>query len=138
MICNAKFYSLTLQTEKGILEAQAEKQMRKSGGSKSTEETSNNNEHGINYIDTTFLFSETTSDMKIFAAANPHTALLDTRSPVTALRRADFLSELSIEDNELLVFGNNEGSKVESIRHLGVIKNVKILRNLTNIIISVY
>ena len=54
------------------------------------------------------------------------------------MRLADLLSDLRIVDNELLVFGNNEGSKVESIGHLGVIRNVKVLNNLTNIIISVY
>ena len=85
-----------------------------------------------------FLFNESTSDMKVFSAANPHMALLDIGSPVTALRRADLLSDLRILDNELLVFGNNEGSKVESIGHLGLFRNVKVLRNLTNIIISVY
>ena len=36
------------------------------------------------------------------------------------------------------MFGNNERSKVESIGHLGVIRNVKDLRNWTQIIISVY
>ena len=56
--------------------------------------------------------------MKIFSAANPHMALYDTGSPVTALRRAYLLSYLKIVDNELLVFGNNEASKVESIGHL--------------------
>ena len=51
---------------KGRLETQVEKQMRKPGSSKSTKETLNNKEHGINHIDTAFLFTETTSEMKIF------------------------------------------------------------------------
>ena len=138
VISNAKFYPFTLQTERRRFKAQAEEQMRKPGWSKSTEKTSNNKEHGINHIDTAFLFNKTASKMKIFSATNPHIALLGTWSLVTALRRADLLSDLRILDNELLVFGNNEGSKVESIGHLGVIRNVKVLRNLANIIISVY
>ena len=59
-------------------------------------------------------------------------------SPVTALRRADLLSDLRIVDDQLLVFDNNEGSKVKNIGHLVVIRNVKVLRNLTNIIIPEY
>ena len=69
--------------------------------------------------------------MKIFSAANTHMAFLDTESPVTALRRADLLSDLRIVNNELKVFSKNEGSKVESIGHLGVFTNIKVLRNLT-------
>ena len=65
-------------------------------------------------------------------------ALLDTGSPVIALRRSGLLPDLRIVDDELLVFGNNEGSKVKSIGNLGVIRNVEVLRNLTNIIVSVY
>ena len=89
MICNAKFYSLTLQTEKKRLEGQAEKQIRKPGGSKSTLKTSNSKEHGINHIDIALLFNETVSEMKIFSAANPHMVLFGERSPVTALRRTE-------------------------------------------------
>ena len=62
--------------------------------------------------------------MKMFSVANLHMALVDTGSPVAALRRTDLLSDLRIVDNELLLFGNNEGSKVESIGHLGVIRKV--------------
>ena len=36
------------------------------------------------------------------------------------------------------MFKNNEGSKVESVGHLGVIRHVQVLRNLTNIIIPEY
>ena len=66
VICNAKIYSLTLQTEEGRLEAQAEEQMKTPGRLQSTEEISNNREHEINHIDTAFLFNETTSETKIF------------------------------------------------------------------------
>ena len=75
--------------------------------------------------------------MNIFAAADPHMALLQTGSPVTAVRRAELYLELRIVNNELLVFGKTKEFKVESVGHLGVIKNIKVLRNLTNIIISV-
>ena len=66
VICNAKFYSLTLQTEKGSLETKAEEKIRKPEASKSTEKTSNNKEDGINHIGAAFLFNETTSDENIF------------------------------------------------------------------------
>ena len=82
VIFNAKFYSF---------KAQEEEQVRKPGGLKSTEKTSSNKEHGINHIDTAFLFNETTSEMKMFSVANHHMALLDTGSSVSALRRADFV-----------------------------------------------
>ena len=85
MILNAKFYSLTLQTEQRRLKTQAEEQMRKPGGPKSTGETSNNKKYGVNHIDTAFLFNETTSEMKMFSAANSHMALLETGSLVTVL-----------------------------------------------------
>ena len=96
----------------------------KFGGSKSNEETSNKKEHGINHIDTEFLFNETTSEMKIFATANPHMAILDTGSPVNALRRTGLLSDLRTVDNELLVIGNNKGSK---LRVSGIGSNEKCL-----------
>ena len=54
-------------------------------------------------------------------------ALLDTRSPVTAVKLAELLSDLRTVDNESLALGNNEGSNVESVRNLGNI-NVKILK----------
>ena len=103
-------YSL-YKLRKEDLKPKQENKWESLGRSKSTEKTSNNKEHGINHIDTAFLFNETKSEMKIFSSANPHIALLDTESLVTALRRADLLSDLIIVDNELLVFGKNEGSK---------------------------
>ena len=60
----------------------------------------------------------------MFSAVNPLVALWETGSPVTALRRADLLSDWIIVDNELFVFGNNEGSEVESIGNLRVTRNV--------------
>ena len=70
--------------------------------------------------------------MKIFAVDNFHMALLDLRSLVTAVRRAELLSSLRSVDNELIVFEINKGLKIESVGHLGTIIN------LTNIIFSVY
>ena len=44
-----------------------------------------------------------------------HMTLLDTASPVTAVRRDGMLSGVQIVDNELLVFKNREGVKVEFV-----------------------
>ena len=41
-------------------------------------------------------------------------------------------------DNELLVFGNLEGVQVECVGNLRFLINVKVLANLTNIIVSVH
>ena len=38
----------------------------------------------------------------------------------------------------MLVFGNRERVKVEIVGNLGFLRNVKVLANFTNIIVSVY
>ena len=40
-------------------------------------------------------------------------------------------------ENELLLFGNHEGVKVESVGNLALIGNIKVLASLTIIIVSV-
>ena len=39
-------------------------------------------------------------------------------------------------ENELFVFGDLEGVKVDAIGNLGHISNIKVLASLTNIIVS--
>ena len=58
MIRNAQFYSRVLQTKNDKFDTQAEQQMKKAGGSKSTESTSTYTEYEINYIDTAFLLTK--------------------------------------------------------------------------------
>ena len=77
------------------------------------------------------------SEAKLYATANPLMALLDTASPVTIVRREDVLSDVRMVENELLVFGNHEGVRVEAVGNLGLISNIKVLASLTNIIVSV-
>ena len=83
------------------------------------------------------MLNETTSEAKLYATVNPFMALLDNASPVTIVRRQDVLSDVRMVENELLVFGNHEGVKVESLGNLGLISNVKVLSSLKNIIVSV-
>ena len=64
--------------------------------------------------------------------------LLDTAFSVTTIKRGEILSFIRTADNKLLVFDNHEGFKVESVGNLGLIRNVKVLANLTNIILAVY
>ena len=89
----------------------------------------------MNHIDTCILLNEAMSEIKLYAAANPHMALLDTASPVTTVRRGDVISDVRTVDNKLLVFGNRKGVKVESDGNLGLIRNINVLANLTNIIV---
>ena len=90
----------------------------------------------VNHIYTSILLIETMSEIKLYATANPHIALLDTASSVTVVRRDDVLSDVQMVENELFVFGNREGVKVEAVGNLELIRNIKFLGNLTNLIVS--
>ena len=90
-----------------------------------------------NHINTCILLNETVSEINLYATANPHMVLLDTASPVTIVRRQDVLSDVRMVENELLVFGNHKGVKVEAVGNLGLISNIKVLASLRSIILSV-
>ena len=62
--------------------------------------------------------------------------LLDSGSTVTVVRKDSVLSNVRQVENELLVFGNQEGVKVECIGNSGEIKHVKVLPTATKIIVS--
>ena len=55
-----------------------------------------------------------------------------TRLDSASVKRNSVLSEVRPVDNELMVFGNRERIKVECIGNLGLMRNVKVLANLTN------
>ena len=55
---------------------------------------------------------------------------------MTVVRKASVLSNVRQVENELLVFENQEGVKVECIGNLEEIKHVRVLPTATNIIVS--
>ena len=74
----------------------------------------------LSLSNTCILLNETTSEIRQYAATNFHIALSDSASPVTAARRASVLSNTRPVENELLVFGNHEGTKVECVENLNL------------------
>ena len=80
----------------------------------------------MNHINTCILLNETMRKAKLYATANPHKARLDTASLVTIVRRVDVLSGVRMVKNEILVFGNHEGVKVEAVENLGLISYIKV------------
>ena len=85
----------------------------------------------LSHIDTCILLNEVASEIRLFAAVNPHMTHLDSASPVIAVRRASVLLHIRSVYNE-------DGIRVEWVGNSGLIRNVKVLANLTNIIKSVY
>ena len=69
----------------------------------------------LSRIDTGILFYGTAREMKQYAAMNANMDLLDSSSTVTVVRKASVLSDVRQVVNELLVFGNLDGIKVECI-----------------------
>ena len=91
----------------------------------------------LSFIDTAVLLNGTTCKIKQYAAMNPPHGSLNSGSIVTVVMKTSLLSDVRQVENELLVFGNQEGAKVECVGNLGSIKHVKVLPNGTSIIVSV-